>query len=245
VFAPLGDNQAGFLGAVRDVAGMALLSVGTGGQISAWLPGLPAGGARSGVLEARPFPGGGVLVVGATLCAGRAYALLEGFFHAVLEAFRASAGGPLYDRMNELASGPVDPTAGGLRVDTRFNGTREDARITGAVQGIRLHNLTPATLTRGFVAGIAEELHGRYEALARERDAPVRSLVGSGNGLRLNPALREEVERRFALRVRLPRLREEAALGAALAAAVGLGRYPGFRVAGEIISYEGEESAHG
>jgi sedoheptulokinase len=245
VFAPLGDNQAGFLGAVRDVGGMALLNVGTGGQLSAWLPSLPAGSAGSGGLEARPFPGGGLLLVGATLCAGKAYALLEGFFRSVLEAFGAGSQGRLYGRMNELASSPVDPAEEDLRVDTRFNGTRGDPRARGAIQGLTLRNLTPAALARGFLAGVAEELHGHYEALARLRELPVRGLAASGNGLRLNPALRGEVERRFALPLRLPRLREEAALGAALAAAVGLGRYPGFRAAGQIISYEGEEVGHG
>ena len=113
VFAPLGDNQAAFLGAVREVEAMALLNVGTGGQISAWLPAIPGGELDAG-LEARPFPGGGVLLVGATLCAGQAYALLEEFFRAVLEAFGGRAEEALYERMNALAG---DSEAGGARGD--------------------------------------------------------------------------------------------------------------------------------
>jgi sedoheptulokinase len=243
VFAPLGDNQAAFLGAVRDVEAMALLNVGTGGQISAWLPAIPAeaGGAGMAGLEARPFPGGGVLLVGATLCAGQAYALLEEFFRGVLEAFDGRAEGALYERMNALAGGSEETGAGGPLVDTRFNGTREDPRISGSIGGITLRNLTPAALVRGFLAGIAGELHSRYAALVRLRAAAPGGLVGSGNGLRRNPALRARIERRFGLPLRLPRLREEAALGAALAAAVGLGRLPGFRAAGQIIRYEEEE----
>jgi sedoheptulokinase len=258
VFAPLGDNQAGFLGAVRDVEGMALLNIGTGGQVSAWLP---AGGeaVREAVrafgraegstgrpsvgLEVRPFPGGGLLLVGAALCAGKAYALLEGFFRGVLETFGGRAEGALYERMNELAAGSGDLAEEGLRVDTRFNGTREDPRIRGSIQGITLRNLTPAALVRGFLEGITGELHGYFAELARVRDAPLRTLAASGNGLRLNPALREQVARRFGVRLLVPKLREEAALGAALAAAVGLGRYPGFRAAGQIIGYEGEASS--
>ncbi len=256
VFAPLGDNQAGFLGAVRDVEGMALLNIGTGGQISAWLPAGGAAGSSAGRaersagrplvgLEVRPFPGGGVLLVGATLCAGKAYALLEGFFRAVLEAFGGRAEGALYERMNELVEGPGALAGEGLRVDTRFNGTRKDPRINGAIQGITPRNLTPAALVRGFLEGIAGELHGHYAALARLRDAPLRGLAASGNGLRLNPALRQEASRRFGMRLLVPRLREEAALGAALAAAVGLGCFPGFRAAGQIIAYEGEEAGNG
>ncbi len=255
VFAPLGDNQAGFLGAVRDVEGMALLNVGTGGQVSAFLPAGAAGSLPAG-LEARPFPGGGTLLVGATLCAGRAYALLEELFREVLETFGGQPpGGALYERMNALATAPQtapgsseDGTARGAsgeapRVDTRFNGTREDPRLTGKIEGITLANLTPAGLVRGFLRGIAGELHGHYAALARLRGTPARGLAGSGNGLRRNPALRAEAERLFGLPLLVPRLREEAALGAALAAAVGLGRYPGFRSAGGIIAYEGEQEA--
>ncbi len=253
VLAPLGDNQAGFLGAVRDVEGMVQLNVGTGGQVSAWLPDGSAaarigagvaGGAEGSAgwpgagLEVRPFPGGGVLLVGAVLCGGRAYALLEDFFRQVLEAFGGQAQGALYDRMNALAAETADPAEEGLRVDTRFNGTRRDPRIRGAIEGISLRNLTPPALVRGVLAGIAGELHGFYEELVGLRGAPARGLAASGNGLRLNPALRGEVARRFGMPLQMPRLREEAALGAALAAAVGLGAYPGFRSAGGIIGYE-------
>ncbi len=242
VFAPLGDNQASFLGAVRDVEGMGLLNVGTGGQISAWLPSAPQGSAGpAGVgLEVRPFPGGGVLLVGATLCAGEAYAVLERFFRAVLAAFGQAVEGPLYERMDELAAGRDDLSADGLQVDTRFNGSRQDPRATGAVHNITLRNLTPAALVRGFLDGIAGELYDRYAALIRLRGAPLRGLAASGNGLRLNAALQERVARGFKLGLLVPRLREEAALGAALAAAVGLGGYRGFRAAGRIIGYEEE-----
>ena len=242
VFAPLGDNQAGFLGAVKDVEGMALLNVGTGGQVSTWLP---AGGLPGAGLEVRPFPGGGVLLVGAALCSGKAYALLEGFFRAVLQAFGGRAEGALYERMNALAAAAGRPAEEGLRVDTRFNGTRGDPRIRGAIEGLTLGNLTPAALVHGFLAGIAGELHGHFAELTRLRGAPVRGLAASGNGLRRNQALREQAAMRFGMPLLVPRLPEEAALGAALAAAVGLGRYPGFRAAGRIIAYEGEEVGNG
>jgi sedoheptulokinase len=180
--------------------------------------------------------------VGATLCAGQAYALLEEFFRGVLEAFGGPAEAPLYERMNALAGDPGQIGAGGPGplVDTRFNGTREDPRITGSIGGITLHNLTPAAMVRAFLAGIAGELYDRYAALLGLRAAAPRGLVGSGNGLRRNPALRATISRLFGLPLRLPQLREEAALGAALSAAVGLGCYPGFRAAGQIIRYETE-----
>ena len=246
VLAPLGDNQASFLGSVRDAEGMALLNVGTGGQVSAWVPAgsVPPGGLPA-ALEPRPFPGGGLLLVGATLCAGQAYALLEGFFREACAAFGGQAPpGPLFERMNALAAGEGG-TGGGAAgedgepplVDTRFLGTRADPRITGRIEGLTPANLTPAALVRGFLRGMVGELRGCFGELQRLRRSPVQGLAGSGNALRRNPALREEAARQFGLPLLVPRLQEEAALGAALAAAVGLGGLPGFRAAGRIVRY--------
>jgi sedoheptulokinase len=234
VFAPVGDNQASFLGSVRDLEHQALLNVGTGGQISVFArePGeLPV------ALEARPFPGGGFLRVGASLCAGKAYALLEEFFRQVCESLGgARPEAPLFDRMNELALGEDTP----LEVDTRFQGTRGDSRITGRIEGITPGNLTPAALVRGFLRGIAGELHRHFREITRADPSRFTAVVGSGNGIRRNPALRAEVARMFALPLLVPRRSEEAALGAALCAAVGLGALPGYARAGELIEYEKE-----
>jgi sugar (pentulose or hexulose) kinase len=66
VFAALGDNQASFLGSVRDVRGSLLCNIGTGSQISLFsddcldVPGI----------DTRPFPLGGYIGVGAALCGG-------------------------------------------------------------------------------------------------------------------------------------------------------------------------------
>jgi len=235
VFAPLGDNQASFLGSVRDHERTVLLNVGTGGQVCVFTR---EPGALPFPLETRPFPGGGFLRVGASLCGGKAYALLEGFFRQVCEAFGAGrAEASLYERMNALAreQGAEDPP---LEVDTRFQGTRADAGITGSIGGITLGNLTPAALVRGFLRGISGELHGYFLEMTGEEPRRFTALVGSGNGIRRNPALREELGRRFALPLLVPRQPEEAALGAALCAAVGLGALPDFARAGAMLEYE-------
>jgi sedoheptulokinase len=236
VFAPVGDNQASFLGSVRDVEHSAQLNVGTGGQISVFareLSLLPV------PLEARPFPGGGFLHIGASLCGGKAYALLEEFFRQVCESLGgARPEALLYDRMNELAreGGEERP----LEVDTRFQGTRGDSRVTGRIEGITPGNLTPAALVRGFLRGVAGELYGYFREITRAEPSRITAIVGSGNGIRRNPALRAEVARMFALPLLVPRRSEEAALGAALCAAVGLGALPGYARAGELIEYERE-----
>jgi sedoheptulokinase len=238
VLAPLGDNQASFLGSVRDLEGSVLLNVGTGGQLCLF--------SRQHVclqppLDVRPFPGGGFLLVGASLCAGKAYALLEEFFARVLECFGGRRPeGPLFERMNELVgeageAGEEVP----LEVDTRFQGTRGEPGITGRIERITPGNLTPAALVRGFLRGIAGELHDRYRQMTQAAgERRISSLVASGNGIRRNPALRAEFGRRFGLPLLVPRLSEEAALGAALCAAVGMGALPGYLRAGEMIEYE-------
>jgi len=138
--------------------------------------------------------------------------------------------------MNELAGKGSEEIP--LEVDTRFQGTRGDSRITGRIEGITLSNLTPSALVRGFLRGIVGELYGYFCELTRAAPSRITSIVGSGNGIRRNLALRAEVARRFALPVLVPRRREEAALGAALCAAVGLGALPGFTRARAVIEYE-------
>ena len=72
VTAALGDNQASFLGSVGIHKNILLLNMGTGGQISA----LSDQYFEAPGIEARPFVKGKYLLVGASLCGGRAYAVL-------------------------------------------------------------------------------------------------------------------------------------------------------------------------
>ncbi|HUZ17830.1 MAG TPA: FGGY-family carbohydrate kinase, partial [Spirochaetia bacterium] len=141
---------------------------------------------------------------------------------------------PLFEKMNLLASG----APAGLTVDTRFNGTRLDPGVTGSIEGITLSNLTVGSLTRGFIGGIAEELARLYDELLHRSGSAPAYLVGSGNAVRRNAVLRVELERRIGLPLRVPLESEEAALGAALCAAVGAGAYSSLADAGAMIAYE-------
>lgn len=79
----IGDNQASFLGAVTDIEHSILVNVGTGSQISLWTDAFYE---VSG-METRPFAKGGYLLVGSSLCGGRAYAMLAGFYKSVICRF--------------------------------------------------------------------------------------------------------------------------------------------------------------
>ena len=231
VFAAAGDNQASFLGSVRDVLSTVVFNIGTGSQVSLrvdsanHIPGL----------DLRPFPFEGYLAVGAALCGGRAYALLRSFFERTVRLFTAGGSAVSWELMNAVAESALP--AGRLAVDTRFSGTREDPSIRGRISGIGQDNLTPEHLIVGVREGIAAELLGFYECVPSARRARVSSMAGSGNGIRLNPALREVFEHRLGMRMRVPVHGEETSFGAALIAGVASGALPSLEAAGQLVRY--------
>ena len=235
VFVGIGDNQASFLGSVARRDETVLVNVGTGGQVSAW----SATAADDPLLETRPFPGGGFLLVSAGLSGGAAYAVLERFFRATAEQLLGvRLGGPLYARLNELAAA-VPRGADGLRCEPFFTGTRSDADVRASWTGVSAENLTPGHLARALLEGMARTFAGSYEPIRRALGRPARRLVGSGNGIRANPLLARLVSEEFGLPLAVPVHTEEAACGAALLAAVGAGLFADLAAAGALIRYEG------
>jgi len=116
VFVALGDNQASFLGSMRQPTQSILLNVGTGGQISALVDGFH----RLPGLDTRYFPGERYLLVGAGLFGGRSYGYLRDFFRQVGAIFFVSQKEEeLYDMMTQLAAA-VPSGSEGLRCSPRF-----------------------------------------------------------------------------------------------------------------------------
>ncbi len=234
VYVAIGDNQASFLGAVANISDSVLVNIGTGGQVSIYTDSLM----EIPGMETRPFPGGGYLLVGASLCGGKSYAMLERFFRDVIYTFTGENGLPLYERMNEIAesygSTAADP---GLTVDPRFLGTRNEAGpgAGGVISGITLDNWRTDALAFAFLDGMAEELRSYYAAVPKTMTTRIRRLIGSGNGVRLNRVLSQRLSARFGLPLELPPFEEEGAVGAALCAAVGAGCLPSFASAGQCL----------
>ncbi|MEF2628409.1 MAG: FGGY-family carbohydrate kinase, partial [Agathobaculum butyriciproducens] len=185
---------------------------GTGSQLSVFTPHyLQADG-----LETRPMPGGGYLLAGASLCGGRAYALLEQFFRSTASMLGTETNS-CYDAMTRLLAEnprPDDVPA----VCTLFEGTRADSSLTGSISGLTTHNFTPLHLIYGVMDGMADELHRMYTAYRQAGGTPKR-LIGSGNGLRQNRYLQQRFESAFGCPLTLSDGREEAAAGAAQFAA--------------------------
>jgi sedoheptulokinase len=224
VVGAIGDNQASFLGAVRDIPSSVLINIGTGSQISVYTDRL----IRSEVLDTRPFPGGGYILVGASLSGGNSYALLEGFLREVCSLFAGYDGGSLFDRMNEMANTALQDSFR-LKVNSQFYGTRSNPREKGSIERITDKNWTPRHLVLGFLEGIIDELHGFFEQIPDETKRKYITLVGSGNGVRKNSVLRTLVEQAFDFPMQMPKYKEEAAYGAALCAGVGCGFYSNFQ----------------
>jgi sedoheptulokinase len=217
-----GDNQASFLGSVREVRSTALFDVGTGSRVSVHLE---QSGAIPGI-DIRPFPLGGFLAVGAGLCGGTSYALLRRFFERTIRLFTGTETSVSWEAMNAAKGIALD-------VNTRFSGTRADPAVRGSITGIGVDNFTPENLIAGVREGIAEELLEFYD-----RMPPAKSVAGSGNGIRLNPALRAVFESRLGMRLNVPRHREETSFGAALLAGISTGALPDLAAAGALVRYE-------
>lgn len=227
----LGDNQASFIGTVRDMAGSVLVNMGTGGQISM----LASHAVTAGDLEARPLAGGQSILVGSMLCGGRAYALLEGFLRSCAR-LAGDAEQPLFEAMNRLGMALLDDDSP-LSVDTRFNGTRARPELRGAITGIGTENFDAGHLVAGTLLGMARELHALYQAMLAAGNAPATRMIGSGNGIRRNPALCRAFEKTFGLAMRIPCHSEEAAFGASLAAMAASGIKSSLEEAQTLIKY--------
>jgi sugar (pentulose or hexulose) kinase len=125
-----------------------------------------------------------------------------------------------------------------LSVDTRFSGTRDDPSIRGSITGIDPGAFTPERLIVGVREGIAAELLGFFARVPAAWRAQIESMTGSGNGLRLNPALRAVFEQHLGVRMNLPARGEETSFGAALIAGVSAGALPDLAAAGQLVRYE-------
>ena len=218
----IGDNQASFMGS--DGVGAPLLNVGTGSQIS-YLSDTPVKG--EGV-ESRPYDGERYLIVGASLCGGRAFSMLERFFASVVEMATGEKCGSLYPQIDKMLE---NKTQTDLVADSRFCGTRSDPTIRGAFTNVSQDNFTAGDMSVAILYAIANELHAMYAGEKAE------TIVCSGNGIRKNKALQRVASEVFDAEIKIPRYEEEAAYGAALSSLVAVGKAETIDEAQKLIIY--------
>jgi sedoheptulokinase len=235
----VGDNQASVLGAAQDFWTDCILSLGTSGQISVHLSEAVS---PHPAIDVRPFPGKGYLGVGASLTGGKAYQTLRDFLDQVcVRLGGTTVGAVTYQQLNELAEELLDELVAAQRdvvhdpdlprVDTRFLGTRNNPEARASISNLTPWNFTPGGVVLGLLSGIVGELQHLFSLLPAQVRRETRRLCLSGNALRRNTLLRRLAELHFQLPGYVPTYSEEAAVGAALIAGVGVGIWPNYDAA--------------
>ncbi len=225
----IGDNQASFLGSVADTETSVLVNVGTGSQVSFVTDRVTA--LSQG--EIRPLTDDKYIFVGASLCGGRAYAILKSFFEKFTELLGAKAES-LYTLMDSVAEGATDSTDL-LSVNCQFCGTRENPKLRGSINNIGAENFTPENLIYGTLKGVCTELSDMYKDAEALLISKPTTLVCSGNGLRKSDLWRRIFTDEFDMQATLPKHSEEAAVGACVFASVASGIYNDIKSAQSVL----------
>mgnify|MGYP001130502393 FL=1 len=219
VYTAIGDNQASFLGSIRDIRHSIHITVGTSSQISVYSDDY----VNVPLLDTRPLPGGGYILVGAALCGGCSFSLLKKFFSETIKLYTGEEmdDTDLYKIMVSVPYKEVQEDD--IRVETLFGGTRSHPEKRGKIMNISCLNWHPENLIRGFLEGMSQELYDFYQLLPNSIRERKTILVGSGNGIKRNPLLCQILEERFKCHLQVSACREEAALGACICGIVGNG----------------------
>ncbi|MBE6756062.1 MAG: hypothetical protein E7555_06365 [Ruminococcaceae bacterium] len=229
----IGDNQASFLGSVCDIEDCLLVNVGTGSQISfsAKTDSAPSG------LEIRPCIGDSRLMVGSSLCGGRAFALLENFFRETAELVTGEKCSSAYKGIDNFLENNAEPENPVL-FSTLFCGTRENPEERASIENLGIDNFTPGHLVYGVMHGMANELSEMYKAGVSVCEEKPGQLIASGNGIRKNKTLQKIVSDIFGMELKIPAHKEEAAYGSAIFSLTSAGIYDTIQSALQLIQYE-------
>lgn len=210
VMPAVGDNQASFYAAAGEDSDVVSINVGTGSQVSVMAAELEP--IQSG--EIRPFTRQRYLYVQASVNGGKVYEKLAAFFEETVELF----AGEKIDAYEKLAALELAAEETTLVVAPGLYGARGKSGCFGSVQNLTEENFHPSDLVKAYVTGMARELHQMYLAFPPKLRAGRRRIAASGNGIRKNRLLAQEVERLFGMPVTFGAWSEEAAAGAAMLA---------------------------
>ncbi len=233
---PIGDNQASFLGSVKEIRNTTLINIGTSSQVSVYSDQYVS----LEQVDVRPFPGGGYILVGSALCGGYSMVVLKQFFEKTIRFFcgEPECQADFYDKINMPGkSFPLSDNEP-LYVEVFFRGTRSDPEKRGTIQNISVNNLTPENLIMGIINGISNESLSFYSQFPEQIKSRMKHLVGSGNAIRRNPILTRAIDRAYNGKIEIPDNSEEAAFGACIAAMVGCRYLQSFFSDENIIQYK-------
>ncbi|MDF2595454.1 MAG: hypothetical protein K0R69_1795 [Clostridia bacterium] len=229
----IGDNQASFMGSVKDNTDCLLVNIGTSSQISMFTEHF----SKASLSLLRPLTAEEFILVGSPLCGGRAYALLEGFFRAVSGLAGDGPAKPFYDIMADLAQDFLT-LENPLVVATQFSGTRSQPDLRGSISNMGTDNFTPKHFTIGVLQGMVNELKELYETMASLLTHKPQMLIGSGNGIRMNKPLQQMIATSFNMPLHIPVCEEEAAYGSSLFSLFAMGFFETLKEAQDLIKYK-------
>jgi sedoheptulokinase len=196
-----GDNQASIYGSIvasgfnwKDCI---VLNIGTGSQVSVITDKFTK---VDGMLELRPYLDNKYLIVGASVNGGISYSLLRDFII-----------GLEYEQMNKFAD-CISPGSDGLVCNPYFFGERGNEQLKASFTGIDKNNFTVAHVCRAVLEGMTRMLYNYYKDMNQKRNC----IIGSGNAVKRNDVLQKIVQQTFGMKLKLNKIEEEAATGAAI-----------------------------
>jgi xylulokinase len=209
-----------------------LINIGTGSQISR-----VGEYSKSESTIVFCFPERGYSLLGAALSGGAALK----WWRTISEECARMYGIDLpprdvYPDMDRLAM-DIPPGAGGLTFIPYLSGTRKQPNLKASFIGLARHH-GYAHLTRAILEGVVFELYHLYEGLAPGSHDNT-SLIAAGGGF--SSHLWTQIAAGiFGREIKKTVCQEQAALGAALIAGVGLGCYPDMKEACKRVEYKSE-----
>ena len=228
-----GDQPLSMIGSgICDSSGGFLLNIGTGSQIS-----------RVGEYMKTEdtitfcFPEHGWSLLGAALSGGAALK----WWRTVSEECARMYGvdspvSSIYPEMDRQAA-EMPPGADGLAFIPYLNGTRMQPDLKAGFVGLTRHH-GYAHFTRAILEGVVFELYHLYEKLAPcSDDGTPMIAAGGGFSSRLWTQIAADI---FGREIKTTECQEQAALGAALIAGIGLGYYSDMKEACLKVKYSGE-----
>ena len=237
VVQPIGDNQASFLGSVKDKKSSLLINYGTAGQISfhresyADYPGF----------ETRALGNEGYIHAAFSLCGGKSYMVLAKFLKETALLFGAPEDANPLKIMDAMELDFSEGSDGEKQIESLplFLGQRGVADNYAFFRNITDWNFNPRNMTRALVLGMINELKRFYDPLPEEVRAPISTLVGAGNGIRRNPHLKKAATQSYGMPLSLLDLSEESCLGAVINAGKGTGIFRDYgEGAARIVRYK-------
>jgi len=213
VITAVGDNQASIFATLQEPEKELFLTIGTGAQLSAVLSNNMQQVTPKAypTFEYRPYMDDRLLAVSAILSGGSAWRWLATVVQEWMSAL-CLAEIPLqriYITMNELG---LADSSEGLTISPSFLGERNNEELRGSIEGIGLDNFSLGSVARALATGICTTLRDLLPAELRSERIRI---MGSGNGLALNPLIRAAAESVLGLPVVLNSMNEAAAIGAA------------------------------